>query len=195
MVHDVDDVWLAVGLGNPGERYARTRHNAGARAARLLSDLLGVRLRAWKGPALVGEGRHGDTRLVVAVPTTYMNESGRAVAALKRWYKVPPERIIALHDEIDLPAGALRLKLGGGSAGNHGIDSIVEHLGTKDFHRVRIGVGRPASPRQEPADWVLEVMSARAAEEQAEVEARAADAVLELVDSGLDRAMNRFNTR
>jgi peptidyl-tRNA hydrolase, PTH1 family len=191
----VDDVWLAVGLGNPGERYARTRHNSGARAAARLADALGVRMRAWKGPALVAEGRHGSTRLVVASPTTYMNESGRAVAALKRWFKVPPERIAVLHDEIDLPAGALRLKLGGGSAGNHGIDSVVEHLGTKDFYRVRIGVGRPASPRQEPADWVLEVMSAKAAEEQAEVESRAADSVLELVDSGLERAMNTFNIR
>jgi PTH1 family peptidyl-tRNA hydrolase len=191
----VNDVWMAVGLGNPGERYARTRHNAGSRAAARLAQSLGVRMRTWKGPALVGEGRHGDTRLVVATPTTYMNDSGRAVAALKRWFKVPPERIVVLHDEIDLPAGALRLKLGGGSAGNHGIDSVVEHLGTKDFHRVRIGVGRPASPRQDPADWVLEVMSAGAAEELAEMESRAADSVLELVDSGLERAMNRFNTR
>jgi PTH1 family peptidyl-tRNA hydrolase len=124
-----------------------------------------------------------------------MNESGRAVAALKRWFKVPPERIVVLHDEIDIPAGTLRLKLGGGSAGNHGIDSVVEHLGTKDFYRVRIGVGRPPSSRQEPADWVLEVMPSRVAEEQAEAEARAAESVLELVDFGLDRAMNRFNTR
>jgi PTH1 family peptidyl-tRNA hydrolase len=191
----VDDVWLVVGLGNPGERYARTRHNAGARAVQRLAGSLGVRMRAWKGPALVGEGRHGDKRLVVATPTTYMNDSGRAVAALRRWFKVPPERIVVLHDEIDIPAGTLRLKLGGGSAGNHGIDSVVEHLGTKDFYRVRIGVGRPASSRQEPADWVLDVMSSKVAEEQAEVEERAAESVLELVDNGLDRAMNRFNTR
>jgi PTH1 family peptidyl-tRNA hydrolase len=191
----VDDVWLVVGLGNPGERYARTRHNAGARAVARLAGELGIRLKAWKGPALVGEGRHGDKRVVLAVPTTYMNESGRAVAALKRWYKVPPEQIVVLHDEIDIPAGTLRLKLGGGSAGNHGIDSVVEHLGTKDFHRVRIGVGRPASSRQEPADWVLEIMSSKAAEELADMEARAADSVLELIDNGLDRAMNKFNTR
>lgn len=191
----VDDVWLVVGLGNPGERYARTRHNAGARAVGRLAEELGVRMRAWKGPALVGEGRHGDKRVVLAAPTTYMNESGRAVAALKRWFKVPPERIVVLHDEIDIPAGTLRLKLGGGSAGNHGIDSVVEHLGTKDFYRVRIGVGRPPSSRQEPADWVLEVMPSKVAEELAEAEARAAESVLELVDFGLDRAMNRFNTR
>jgi peptidyl-tRNA hydrolase, PTH1 family len=191
----VDDVWLVVGLGNPGERYARTRHNAGARAVRRLAESLGVRMRAWKAPALVGEGRHGDRRVVVAVPTTYMNESGRAVGALRRWFKVPPDRIVVLHDEIDIPAGTLRLKLGGGSAGNHGIDSVVEHLGTKDFYRVRIGVGRPASSRQEPADWVLEPMSSKAAEEQAQTEARAAESVLELVNFGLDRAMNRFNSR
>lgn len=191
----MDDGWLVVGLGNPGERYARTRHNAGARAVALLARDLGVRMRAWKGPALVGEGRHGDQRLVVAAPTTYMNDSGRAVAALKRWFKVPPERIVVLHDEIDLPAGSLRLKLGGGTAGNHGVDSVVEHLGTKDFYRVRIGVGRPASSRQEPADWVLETMSSKAAEELADMEARAAESVLELIDNGLDRAMNKFNTR
>ena len=190
-----DDAWVVVGLGNPGERYARTRHNAGARAVNRLAKQLGVRLKAWRGPALVGEGRHGDQRLVLAVPATYMNESGRAVSALKRWYKVPPERIVVVHDEIDIPAGALRLKIGGGSAGNKGIESVVDHLGTKDFHRVRIGVGRPVSSYQDAADWVLEVMSPKAAEEIGEVEARAADSVLELVDSGLERAMNRFNTR
>jgi peptidyl-tRNA hydrolase, PTH1 family len=194
-VHSVDELWVVVGLGNPGERYARTRHNAGARALDRLAAELGVRLRAWKGPALVGEGRHGGRRLVLAVPATYMNESGRAVSALKRWYKVPPERIVVLHDEIDLPAGALRLKIGGGSAGNRGVESVAEYLGTRDFHRVRIGVGRPPSSHQDAADWVLEPMSSKAAEEIAAVEARAADAVLDLVESGLDRAMNRFNTR
>ncbi|MGH2689878.1 MAG: aminoacyl-tRNA hydrolase [Actinomycetota bacterium] len=191
----MDDLWVVVGLGNPGERYARTRHNAGARALARLAGELGVRLRAWKGQALVGEGRHDGKRLVLAVPATYMNESGRAVGALKRWYKVPPERIVVVHDEIDLPAGTLRLKIGGGSAGNRGVESVVENLGTKDFHRVRIGVGRPASSHQDAADWVLEPMSSKAAEELEAVEARAAEAVLELVGSGPDRAMNRFNSR
>src|SRR5688572_22832853 len=124
--------WLVVGLGNPDRRYESTRHNAGARAVAALAKKLGVKLELSKHRALLGDGRWQGRRILVARPTTYMNESGLAVSPLCRWYKLDPENLIVLHDEIDLATGALRLKFGGSTAGNHGLDSIVEHLGTRD---------------------------------------------------------------
>jgi PTH1 family peptidyl-tRNA hydrolase len=186
------DVWLAVGLGNPGKTYERTRHNAGARAAERLAERLGVKLRPSKAPALVGEGSIEGERVVVARPTTFMNESGRAVRALMESLKLDPSRLIVLHDDIDLQAGKLRLKRGGGDAGHHGLESIVSSLGTGDFFRVRIGVGRPEGP-QDPADWVLEPMSQTAAKELALAEAEAAEGALAIIREGLERAKSRFN--
>jgi PTH1 family peptidyl-tRNA hydrolase len=186
------DVWLAVGLGNPGKTYERTRHNAGARAAERLAERLGVKLRPSKAPALVGEGSIEGERVVVARPTTFMNESGLAVRALMESLKLDPSRLIVLHDDIDLQAGRLRLKRGGGDAGHHGLESIVSSLGTGDFFRVRIGVGRPEGP-QDPADWVLEPMSQTAAKELALAEAEAAEGALAIIREGLERAKSRFN--
>jgi PTH1 family peptidyl-tRNA hydrolase len=186
------DVWLAVGLGNPGKTYERTRHNAGARAAERLAERLGVKLRPSKAPALVGEGSIEGERVVVARPTTFMNESGRAVRALMESLKLDPSRLIVLHDDIDLQAGKLRLKRGGGDAGHHGLESIVSSLGTGDFFRVRIGVGRPEGP-QDPADWVLEPMSQTAAKELSLAEAEAAEGALAIIREGLERAKSRFN--
>jgi PTH1 family peptidyl-tRNA hydrolase len=186
------NVWLAVGLGNPGKTYERTRHNAGARAAERLAERLGVKLRPSKAPALVGEGSIEGERVVVARPTTFMNESGRAVRALMESLKLDPSRLIVLHDDIDLQAGKLRLKRGGGDAGHHGLESIVSSLGTGDFFRVRIGVGRPEGP-QDPADWVLEPMSQTAAKELALAEAEAAEGALAIIREGLERAKSRFN--
>lgn len=187
-------MWAAVGLGNPGTRYEYTRHNAGARAAQRLAEILGARLRPSKGSVLIGEARSVDARLLVGRPTTYMNESGRAVSFLVRWFKLDAGRLIVVHDDIDLQAGALRLKRGGGSGGHRGIESIVTALGTNDFYRVRIGVGRPDLMR-DPADWVLEPMARAAADELAHAEAAAGEAVLAIVEDGLELAMNRFNTR
>jgi PTH1 family peptidyl-tRNA hydrolase len=186
------NVWLAVGLGNPGKTYERTRHNAGARAAERLAERLGVKLRPSKAPALVGEGSIEGERVVVARPTTFMNESGRAVRALMESLKLDPSRLIVLHDDIDLQAGKLRLKRGGGDAGHHGLESIVSSLGTGDFFRVRIGVGRPEGP-QDPADWVLEPVSQTAAKELALAEAEAAEGALAIIREGLERAKSRFN--
>jgi PTH1 family peptidyl-tRNA hydrolase len=186
--------WLAVGLGNPGERYERTRHNAGARALEQLAARLGVRLRPAKGGVLIAEARSGGARLVLARPTSYMNDSGPPVAWACRWHRIDVDHVIVLHDDIDLQAATLRLKKGGGTAGHRGLDSIVQALGSKDFYRVRIGVGRPDWPR-DPVDWVLERMSRQAGEELAVTEAEAGDAVLSIVHDGLERAMNRFNTR
>lgn len=124
-----------------------------------------------------------------------MNDSGLAVSPLCRWFKIEPQSLIVIHDEIDLATGALRLKFGGSTAGNHGLDSIVENLGTRDFFRVRIGVGRPARPGDEPAKHVLQKMSRKAAEELAEMEEVAAEAALAIIDQGLERAKSIFNRR
>jgi len=186
--------WMAVGLGNPGTRYGGTRHNAGQRAVERLAANLGVKLKSNRARALAGDAHIDGVRLVLACPSTYMNESGRAVAALVRQKGMDPEHLIVVHDEIDLPAGSLRVKFGGGTAGHHGVDSVVDALGTKDFYRVRIGVGRSANPAQMPSKFVLEPISRSDAPVLIDVEARAADAVLSLIHDGLPATMNRFNS-
>jgi PTH1 family peptidyl-tRNA hydrolase len=186
--------WLVVGLGNPGTRYAGTRHNAGSRALERLASRIGVKLRSSRALARTGDVHLEGQRLVLACPTTYMNESGRAVAALVRQKGIEPGRLIVVHDEIDLPAGALRVKFGGGTAGHHGVDSVVAALGTKDFYRIRIGVGRPMNPLHDPSKFVLEPISKVDAPVLVDVEARAADAVLSLIRNGLEPTMNKFNS-
>lgn len=185
--------WLAVGLGNPGGDYEKTRHNAGARAIERLVRDLGVKLRKSKTPALIAEGRSDGTRLLLARPTTFMNESGRAVADLLRWFKVDPGHLIVLHDDIDLQSAVLRLKRGGGTAGHHGLDSIVAAIGTRDFYRIRIGVGRTRIP--EIPGRVLERVPKSEAGALEIAEVNAAEGVLMIINEGLERAMNRFNTR
>ena len=190
----MDQGWLVVGLGNPGRDYEHTRHNAGARAAELLARNLDSRMGRSKFRALVAEARTDGVPLKVARPTTFMNESGQAVAPLARWYKIDPDHLIVLHDELDLPVGQLRLKKGGGTAGHHGLDSIVGSLGTKEFYRVRIGVGKPGDTG-ETVNWVLDRLPRAAAEALGVAEAEAGDAALAIIHEGLDRAMSRFNTR
>ena len=189
-----EPAWLVVGLGNPGARYELTRHNAGARAVERLAKRFDVKLRSTRSVAYLGEARSGGTRLYLARPKTFMNESGRAVGALVHLKGLGPENVIVLHDEIDLPAGSIKVKIGGGSAGNRGIESVVRSLGSKDFYRVRIGVGRPPHPMQDPADFVLEPMSKKHALELSGLEERAGDAVLSLVHDGLETTMNRLNS-
>jgi peptidyl-tRNA hydrolase, PTH1 family len=186
--------WLAVGLGNPGLRYQRSRHNAGRRAIERLAATLGSKLRSSRVPAEVAETKTDGIRLLLARPATYMNDSGRALAALVHYYRIHPEELIVVHDDVDLPVGVLRVKRGGGSAGHHGIDSITEALGTKDFFRIRVGVGRPVTDELVPPDFLLHPMSRREATYLGEAESRAAEAVLALVHEGLERTMNRFNT-
>jgi PTH1 family peptidyl-tRNA hydrolase len=188
----MEPAWLVVGLGNPGRAYEHTRHNAGARAVGLLAARLDAKLGRSRFKALVAEARLGDVPVKICRPTTYMNESGQAVGPVARWYKVPPERLIVVHDELDLALGRLRVKKGGGTAGHHGLDSIVEALGTKDFHRVRIGVGKPRNADQ-TINWVLERLPREAAESLAETEAAAAEAALSLIEEGLQPTMTRFN--
>jgi PTH1 family peptidyl-tRNA hydrolase len=183
-----------VGLGNPGERYAKTRHNAGVLTIDVLLERAGASLKSHKSGCLVAEGPIAGERVVLARPTSYMNESGRPVGALMRWYKQPPANLIVVHDEIDIPFGEVRVKAGGGTAGHNGLGSIVNHLGTKDFVRVRVGVGRPLGSRG-AAGHVLDGFSASERKELPLLLAEAADAVESIVSDGVERAMNEFNTR
>lgn len=185
--------WLVAGLGNPGERYAGTRHNVGARTLERLAERLGTRLRKVRFlPIEAGEATVDGQRVWVARPQTFMNVSGPPIASLARKRGVDPERVVAVHDEIDLPFGSLKVKRGGSTAGHRGLDSLAQALRTKDFHRVRIGVGRPAG-RRDPADHVLESFAKAEREEVDVLLEEAADAVLALVTDGLAAAQDRHN--
>lgn len=190
----MDTAWLIVGLGNPGRSYERTRHNAGARAVEALATRLGTRLGRSKFRALLAETVVDGVPVKLALPTTYMNDSGQAVQALARFYKIEPDHLIVVQDEIDLPLGQLRLKKGGGTAGHHGLDSIAELLATKDFYRVRIGVGKPRSTDQ-TVNWVLDQVPKAAEQALSVAEVEAGDAALAIITEGLGPAMTRYNTR
>jgi PTH1 family peptidyl-tRNA hydrolase len=185
--------WLVAGLGNPGERYAGTRHNVGARTIERLAERLGTRLRKVRFlPIEAGEATVDGHRVWLARAQTFMNVSGPPMASLARKRGVDPERVVAVHDEIDLPLGSLKVKRGGSTAGHRGLDSLAQALRTNDFHRVRIGVGRPAG-RKEPADHVLEPFAKSEREEVDVLVEQAADAVLALVKDGLAAAQDRHN--
>lgn len=189
--------FIVAGLGNPGSRYAGTRHNVGADAVVLLASRASERLRSdTKVSAETATVRVGEHRVVLAIPTTFMNESGRALSQLVRRH--PPEQlgdVIVVHDELDLEPGVLKVKAGGGFAGHNGLRSIAEHLGGSGFTRVRIGVGKPPGGPRRGADWVLSKVTGPTRELLAESVARAADAVETIVGSGVDAAMAEFNIR
>ncbi|HEX4984326.1 MAG TPA: aminoacyl-tRNA hydrolase [Ilumatobacteraceae bacterium] len=187
--------WLVVGLGNPGKEYSSTRHNVGEDVVRLLAARRDDTLKAGRDNALVAESRIGDHRVVLAFPLTYVNESGQAVSALVRRYRIEqPERIIVVHDELDLEPGTLRVKAGGGLAGHNGLRSVVAHLKSQDFLRVRIGVGKPPS-KERGAGHVLSRLPKRERELLDVKVVEAADAVETIVTEGLDAAMRNFNGR
>jgi PTH1 family peptidyl-tRNA hydrolase len=183
---------LVVGLGNPGSEYAHTRHNVGADTVELLATRHGASLRKGKERARTVEVTIAGKRVALAVPLTYMNDSGLAVGALARRFGVEPEQIVIVHDELDLPSAALRVKSGGGLAGHNGLRSIVSHLHTDTFQRVRIGVDKPDS-KDRGVDHVLEKFSKREREQIDVTIEQAADAVECIVTEGVDAAMNRFN--
>lgn len=185
---------LVAGLGNPGSEYARDRHNVGFRVLDVLADRLGATFRKGKTNALVAEARDDVRRLVLAKPMTYMNLSGDAVAPLAHYFKVAAERILVVHDEIDLPFGVLRLKAGGGTAGHNGLESLVRSLGTKEFLRVRCGVGRPPGAKA-AAGYVLKPFSKKELPIVDVMVEEAADAVLDIVREGFAPVQNRINTR
>lgn len=185
--------WLVAGLGNPGDRYAATRHNLGYRVVDELAERSGERFKKVRFvPADVAEIRVDEERLLLAKSHRFYNETGEVVASLARKRDVPVDRVVAVHDDLDLAFGALRVKLGGSTAGNHGLDSLVSALRTPDFVRVRIGIGRPPG-RQDPIDFVLEPFPRRADADVAMLVDDAADAVVSLTTRGLAAAQDRHN--
>jgi len=187
-----DDAWLVVGLGNPGETYARNRHNVGFMVLDLLAERDRARFKSHRARADVVEGRLETVRAVLAKPRTYMNESGGPVAALTKFYRTPVERLIVVHDDLDLGFGVLRVKQGGGDGGHNGLRSITKSLGTGDYLRVRVGIGRPPG-RMDPADFVLRDFAAAERADLAVHLERAADAAETLAQSGLSITQNVFN--
>ena len=193
-----DQRWLVVGLGNPGPGYASTRHNAGFMVVDLLADRMGARFKAHRGRADVVEGVFGAAgavsrpRVSLVKPKSYMNESGGPVASLRDFFKVPVDRIVVVHDELDLPYGSLRLKRGGGDNGHNGLRSVTKSLGSPDYLRVRLGVGRPPG-QMDPAAYVLKAFSSAEQRELPFHVDRAADAVEAVVTIGLELAQNTYN--
>jgi PTH1 family peptidyl-tRNA hydrolase len=179
-----DDRFVVVGLGNPGKTYAGNRHSVGAMIADVLATRIGAGFKSHKSGADVLDGRLAGTRIVLAKPRCYMNLSGGPVAALSRFFSVEPARVVAVHDELDLPYGTIRVKFGGGEGGHNGLRSISAALGTKDYLRVRFGIGRPPG-RMDPADYVLRDFSAAERKDLAVDLEHAADAAAMLVESGL----------
>jgi len=189
------DAWLVVGLGNPGPGYAAHRHNVGQMALDVLAERIGARFGTHKARAAVAEGRLGPglPRLILAKPAAFMNLSGGPVAALLKFYSLEPQRLVVLHDELDLPFDTVRLKSGGGHGGHNGLRDIVAAIGTPDFTRVRIGIGRPPG-RQDPADYVLSTFAKAERETLPILLGDAADAVEDVVRDGLTAAQQKWHS-
>ncbi|GAA1411122.1 aminoacyl-tRNA hydrolase [Kitasatospora putterlickiae] len=192
MTEEYDGPWLVAGLGNPGDQYARNRHNIGFMVVELLAQRMGAKFKAHKSRAQVAEGRLAGRRVVLAKPMTFMNLSGGPVTALRDFYKVPVSALVAVHDELDIDYSALRLKLGGGDNGHNGLKSITKSLGP-EYHRVRCGIGRPPG-RMEVADFVLKDFSATERKDLEWFVDRSADAVEALLSEGLERAQSTYNS-
>ena len=188
-----EERWLIAGLGNPGPEYAGTRHNAGHMVADLLAERMGARFKAHRTRNDVADGRLAGMPVTLAKPRTYMNLSGGPVAAVAAFYKIPPERIVVIHDELDIPFGSVRLKFGGGDNGHNGLRSITQALGTNEYYRVRFGIGRPPG-RMDAATYVLRDFTAAERKELPLLIDRCADAVETLLSKGLAVAQNTFHT-
>lgn len=185
--------WLVVFLGNPGPKYECTRHNAGFMAADALAKDKGIRINRSRFKALTATVELGGESVLLMKPQTYMNLSGEAVIQAVKFYKIAPDHVIVVSDEMSLPIGKLRIRTKGSAGGHNGLKNIIAHLGTDSFPRIRIGVGAPPHPDYDVADWVLSVFRNKDAEEMAEAAKRAAEAVECYVLHGPERAMNRFN--
>lgn len=183
-----------VGLGNPGNEYASTKHNLGFLVVDEIGRRAGIDLTKRKFQGLYGEGTFKNNKLILLKPETYMNRSGESVSNAVNFYNIPPENTIVIHDELDLPAGTVRVKSGGGSAGHKGVASIIERLGSDDFIRIRIGIGKPVG-KSGTVSHVLSKFSREETELVRESVSLAADAVLEVMEHGLQRAMNKYNVR
>jgi PTH1 family peptidyl-tRNA hydrolase len=187
-----DDRWIIVGLGNPGPEYAGTRHNAGAMVLALLAERIGARFKAHRTRNDIAEGRLAAQPVTLARPHSYMNLSGGPVSALAGFYKLPPERLLVIHDELDVAFGAVRLKVGGGDNGHNGLRSISQSLGTRDYYRARFGIGRPPG-RMDAAAFVLKDFSTTERKELPFALDRCADAVEALLAKGLVEAQNEYH--
>jgi peptidyl-tRNA hydrolase, PTH1 family len=187
-----DERWLIAGLGNPGPEYAGNRHNAGHMVVDLLAERMGARFKAHRTRNEVADGRLAGVPVTLAKPRTFMNTSGGPVAALASFYKVPPERVLIVHDELDIPFGTVRLKLGGGDNGHNGLRSITKSLGTNAYNRVRIGIGRPPG-RMDAATFVLRDFSSTERKELPLLIDRGADAVEMLLSKGMAATQNTFH--
>lgn len=185
--------WMLVGLGNPGLKYERTRHNVGFRAIDLLCSQRGCRADRLRLKALTGFCELGGQKVLLVKPMTYMNLSGQAVRPLADYYKIPPEHILVIFDDVSLPVGKLRVRPDGSAGGHNGAKSLIAELGTQNFPRIRVGVGEKPHPDYDLADWVLSVFPLSQREAMAEVYSRAAEAARAIVTEGCDAAMNRFN--
>lgn len=186
--------FLIVGLGNPGREYRETRHNIGFMVIDRLAEVIGCKLLKVQSKAIIGIGKIGDQKVILAKPQTFMNLSGQAVTALLHFYKVELQQLIVAHDDVDLPFGQIRIRPGGGSAGQKGIGSIIEKLGSQEFARLRMGVGRPPG-QQDAANYVLKNFSKTDIEFLPEFINRGAEAIQCFVGDGVDTAMNRFNPK
>ena len=192
MLVETNTPFLIVGLGNPGREYQGNRHNVGFMTVDQLCKRLGVSFTRMEMKALIAKGEHLGRRVILAKPQTYMNLSGQAAGALAKYYKVPLTQLLVAYDDVDLPLGTLRLRPGGGSAGQKGMTSIIERLGTQDFPRLRIGIDRPPGRMPTP-DYVLQDFSQGELKILAPTLERAADAALLFVEEGLEAAMNKYN--
>ena len=187
--------WLVVFLGNPGPRYNGTRHNAGFQAGDALAKAKGTEIRRLRFQALTAQLDLGGEQVLLMKPQTFMNLSGDAVGQAARFYKIPPERVIVVSDEVSLPVGRLRVRPKGSAGGHNGLKSIIAALGSDAFPRIRIGVGSPPHPDYDMADWVLGVLRNQDAEDMQRAAERAAEAVEYYIANGPERTMNRFNQK
>lgn len=187
--------WLIVFLGNPGVKYEGTRHNAGFMAADAMAKAKGVSINRLRFHALTAQCVIGGENVLLMKPQTYMNLSGEAVGEAARFYKIPPEHVIVISDEMALPIGKLRIRMKGSAGGHNGLKNIISHLGTEAFPRIRLGVGAPPHADYDVKDWVLSTFKNQDADDMAHAAARAAEAAECYIAEGAERAMNKFNTK
>ena len=185
--------WLIVGLGNPGEKYARTRHNLGFLALDLLAERQKLKINRIKYKALVAETEFGGARCLLMKPQTYMNLSGEAVHEAAQFYKIPADHVLVIYDDVSLPVGKLRVRPTGSAGGHNGIKNIIAHLGTQDFPRIKIGTGAPAGGGAEMIDWVIGVPSQAERKVLAESFSQAVKAAEDIIENGCQKAMNDYN--
>lgn len=184
---------LIVGLGNPGKKYADTRHNVGFTAIKRLADKFDIKNVDKDCEALIAKGKVKKTKLLLAQPLTYMNNSGRAVSKLVDKYDIDLDKLVVIYDDLDLPPGKIRVKARGGSGGHKGLNSIINYLKTDEIHRIRIGIGRPLEPDLDVVDYVLLKFTDQQKKEIDEALSKIDDIINEIIENGIESAMNRFN--